>query len=25
MRSGETIAHETAAELRTREHLWDLF
>jgi branched-chain amino acid transport system ATP-binding protein len=25
MRSGEIIAHETAAELRTREHLWDLF
>ena len=25
MRSGETIAHETAAALRTREHLWDLF
>ena len=25
MRSGETIAHETAAQLRTREHLWDLF
>jgi branched-chain amino acid transport system ATP-binding protein len=25
MRSGETIAHETAADLRTREHLWDLF
>ena len=25
MRSGETIAHETAGELRTREHLWDLF
>jgi branched-chain amino acid transport system ATP-binding protein len=25
MRSGETIAHETATELRTREHLWDLF
>jgi branched-chain amino acid transport system ATP-binding protein len=25
IRSGETIAHETAAELRTREHLWDLF
>jgi branched-chain amino acid transport system ATP-binding protein len=25
MRSGETIAHETAADVRTREHLWDLF
>jgi branched-chain amino acid transport system ATP-binding protein len=25
MRSGETIAHETAEVLRTREHLWDLF
>jgi branched-chain amino acid transport system ATP-binding protein len=25
IRSGETIAHETAKELRTREHLWDLF
>jgi branched-chain amino acid transport system ATP-binding protein len=25
MRSGETIAHETAAGLRTRQHLWDLF
>jgi ABC-type branched-subunit amino acid transport system ATPase component len=25
MRSGETIAHETAEVLRTREQLWDLF
>jgi branched-chain amino acid transport system ATP-binding protein len=25
IRSGETIAHETAQDLRAREHLWDLF